>query len=79
MGVSKVAEKKWNVEYAYIRHKVRKRRASDESQVDRAKLHGLQHLNLAAQGGVRILLDPVSPLRPFRDFVSKNSTSGTQL
>jgi hypothetical protein len=76
VGVSNVPKKKWDVEYAYIRHKIWKRRASDESQIDRAELHGLQHFHLAAQRGVRKLLDPVSPLRPFRDFVSEDTGAG---
>src|ERR1700675_3570376 len=74
-----VAEQERDVEYADIGYEIRKWSSGDESQVDRTQFHSLEHLNLATQGRVRILLNLVATVSTLRNLIGEDGSAGAKL
>ncbi len=56
VSVFGIPENEGDIECANLRHDSRQGRPGNKRQIERAELEGLQHLDFAAERGVRILL-----------------------
>ena len=72
-------EKKRNIQHASLGQHARHTHPGDERDVDTAKLHALQQLDITAKRRIRELLDRDPPVRALAHLIGKHRGAGTKL